>query len=444
MKDIRSNYILLPLITISFVVILFAITIFSSSRPAQSVAAPTLFNWSAPTSINMLIDNSMSDLEQTKSFDRDILKFMRYWDLKGASFALMRNDSLLYAKGYGYSNLADSTLCNVDNTFRVASVSKLITASAIMKLVERGSISLDSQVFGEEGIINDTLFLNLKYKNLESITVEHLLRHTAGFSSPVGDPAFSNHNIARSLDKELPLSLDDMVLYATKNRLKSKPGSNYDYSNLGYIILGKVIEVVSGEGYEKFVRDNILTPVGCYDMYIGQNFSEDRADNEVHYYEVREAEPVTAIDGSGRVVMKSNGGNNVTLLGGAGGWVASPVEILQFVASINGSGVVDDILSAETIKTMTYDSKRDKPIGWAIVKGEEWLRSGSMAGTTALIKRQTDGYTWVFVTNSSSWNGHRLTSYMSSQISRSLAKVKVWPKRDLFQIRDMEIATNID
>ncbi len=431
----------LPAITLTFILILFAITIPTCNNGGGGSSSGGMHSWWQPTPINQLITNSMSDLEQTKSLDRDIETFMRYWGLKGGSFALMRNDSLLYAKGYGYADLENEVKCDVNHLFRVASVSKLFTATAVMKLVEEGDISLNTKVFGEEGILCDTMFLNLRGDNLKQITVEHLLRHTAGFSSPVGDPAFSNYNVARALDRELPLTTDDMVVYATRSRLKTKPGANYDYSNLGYIVLGKIVEEVSGMEYEEYLQKNIFNPAECYDMHIGRNFSENRLDNEVQYYEVKEAEPVEAYDGSGRMTMKSNGGNNVTLLGGAGGWVASPVEILRLVASINGSGVKKDILKKESVKIMTYDSssRSKKPIGWAIVNGTEWLRSGSMAGTTALIKRQKDGYTWVFVTNSSSWNGHRLTNYMSSQITRSLAKIKEWPKRDLFQIRDVEV-----
>lgn len=387
-----------------------------------------------PTPINKLLDNSMSTFEQTKIFDREIESFMRRWELKGGSFALMRNDSLIYAKGYGYAK--DSLKCNVDNIFRVASASKLITATAIMKLVEQQQLSLDSQVFGQEGILCDSIFLNLYNKNLENITVDHLLRHTAGFSSPHGDPAFANIGVARSLNKELPLTIDDMVLYASRNRLRSRPGGSYDYSNLGYIVLTKVVEKVTQLDYERFVRDSILAPIGCYDMYIGRNYSEDRLPNEVDYYEVKEAVPVEAFDGSGRLTMKSDGGNNVTLLSGAGGWVASPTELLRFVASINGSGIKEDILSEESIRTMTYDSRSDKPIGWATVRRTEWLRSGSMAGTSALIKKQADGYTWVFVSNSSAWIGPRLSNYISSHITRAITKVKEWPARDLFLIEE--------
>lgn len=281
------------------------------------------------------------------------------------------------------------------------------------------------------------MFLDLRADNLKQITVEHLLRHTAGFSSPIGDPAFFNEGVARTLGKSLPLTVDDMVLYATKNRLRSRPGGSYDYSNLGYIVLSKVIEKVTDMSYESYVKDSILAPIGCYDMYIGQNFRQNRDENEVHYYEVKEATPVEAYDGSGVLTMKSNGGNNVTLLSGAGGWVASPTELLRFVASINGDGAKEDILSPESVSVMTDNSNKEKPIGWAKVNSSEWFRSGSMAGTSALIKKQRDGYTWVFVSNSSSWVGHHLSNYISSQLTRSISKVKEWPARDLFEIASL-------
>ena len=195
-----------------------------------------------PTPLNHLLDNYMFSYDETKRFDTSIRTFMRYWGIRGGSFALMRNDSLLYAKGYGYANTEDSTLCDVKNIFRVASVSKLLTAIAIMHLEETGQLSTQDFVFGEEGILNDTLFLNYRDKKIKKITVEHLLRHTSGFSNPHGDAAFNMELVAKFLDKPLPLTMDDMVLYASKNKLRAAPGGRFNYSNLGYIVLSKVIE----------------------------------------------------------------------------------------------------------------------------------------------------------------------------------------------------------
>lgn len=386
--------------------------------------------------LHHLISSDMSDFEVTATFDSELERFMKRWEVTGASFALMRGDSLLYAKGYGYSDAEGEELCDVSSVFRIASVSKLLTATAVMKLIEEGRLSLQSKVFGQGGIFCDSTFLELRYRNTEKITVEHLLRHTAGFSTRAGDPAFANGMVARVLGKELPITTEDMVRYATLYPTKWVPGSSYSYSNLGYIVLGEVIERVSGVSYEGYIRDSILAPLGVYDIFIGRNFSVNRAPNEVKYYEVKEADTVEAYDGTGRMTMRSDGGNNVTLLGGAGGWVASSVELLRFVASIDGCSVIEDILSPESVEIMTASDDEIAPIGWASTDGEQWIRTGSMAGTTAIIKKQRDGYTWVFLTNKSPWIGYKINSYASSYISKAIAKVKEWPKQNLFEIEN--------
>ncbi len=422
-----AGRILIFLLTIAMVIATLVLSWRLCIRVATSATASGEIE---PVAINLLLDNSMSDFDYTTTFDKEIRTFMRRWELKGASFALMRNDSLLYAKGYGMAR--DTVQSDATHVFRIASVSKLITATAVMKLCEAEQLALSDKVFGAQGLLNDSIFLDIYSSRMEKITVEHLLRHTSGITTPIGDPAFSNYSVARTLGVELPLSVDDMVRYATTCNVRYNPGDRYDYSNLGYIILGKVIERVSGVSYESYVRNEVLAPAGCYDIFIGHNFSANRAPNEVDYYEVKEAEDVEAYDGSGIMTMKSNGGNNVTLLGSAGGWVASPSELLRFVSSINGDGAKADQLSEESIYLMSGKGGESKPIGWSSVGGGVWVRSGSMSGTSALIKRQKDGYTWVFITNSSAWIGPYLSNHISSNISRSLSKVKKWPQRDLF------------
>lgn len=410
-----------------------AVNLYSNARGAAT-EEKTETEEIPPTPLNHLMNNSMSDLEETEKFDAAIRRFMRYWDIKGGSFALMKNDSLIYAKGYGYSDIKDSIECEVKNVFRVASVSKLITAVAIMRLCETGKLSTQDFVFGEEGILCDSLFLNYRDKNIKKITVEHLLRHTGGFANPHGDAAFNTDLVAKYLGKELPLSMDDMVQYATRIRLRARPGGWFNYSNLGYIILSKVIEKASGMPYETYVKDSVLAPMGCYDMHLAHNYSDEFLENEVKYYEVKEAEPVPAYDGSDTLVMKSRGGNDVHGLYGAGGWVASPVELLRFVSAIDNCPVKGEFLSQESIDFMTMYSKNFKPAGWASVTSREWLRTGTMAGTSALIKAQKDGYTWVFISNSSSWTGPALSRRMSRDITRALQRVKKWPEVDYFNL----------
>ncbi len=393
-------------------------------------------NKEMPVSLNNLITNSMSDIPQTKKLDAAIIRFMRYWNIKGGSFALMRNDSLLYAKGYGYANIEDSIKCEVKHLFRIASVSKLITAVAVMRLNETGALDLNAKVFGEEGILNDSIFLNYRHKNIKQITVEHLLRHTGGFSNPHGDAAFNTELVAKWLDRNLPLTIDDMVEYASRNKLRARPGEWFDYSNLGYIVLSKIIEKASGMPYEKYVKDSVLTPIGCYDIHLAKNFASELRENEVNYYEVKEAEPVPAFDGSDTLVMKSLGGNDVRGLYGAGGWIASPVELLKFISAIDKCPVKPDFLSAKSIDFMTLSDKRRRPAGWSSANSREWHRTGSMSGTSAMIKVQKNGYSWIFISNSSSWIGPRLTKQMNSTISRAVSRVKEWPKTDYFKLQE--------
>lgn len=122
----------------------------------------------------------------------------------------MKNGKLLYSKGFGIADSAKGTPVNVSNIFRIASLSKLITATGIMKLWEEKKLSLDQPVFGEKGILNDSAFLGIKDPRIREITVEHLLRHQGGYSIRAGDPLFCTPSVAQSMQTPLPLSADDM------------------------------------------------------------------------------------------------------------------------------------------------------------------------------------------------------------------------------------------
>lgn len=427
----RFRHIAFAAITVIAAVVAVALSVTQTGCSTQEVEEKEC----APIPLHHLMDNSMCEYEETRRFDASIHRFMRYWGIRGGSFALMRNDSLLYAKGYGFANTQDSIPCEVKNIFRVASVSKLLTAVAVMHLEETGQLSTQDFVFGEDGILNDSLFLDYRDKKIKKVTVEHLLRHTSGFSNPHGDAAFNMELVAKFLDKPLPLSMDDMVLYASKNRLRAAPGGRFNYSNLGYIVLSKVIEKVSGIPYETYIKDSILAPIGCYDIHLANNYSDGFRENEVTYYEVKEAELVPSYDGTDTLVMKSLGGNDVHGLYGAGGWVASPVELLKLVSAINKCPVREDFLTPESIDFMTPYGKNAKPAGWASSSAKFWLRSGSMSGTSAMIKAQKDGYSWVFISNSSSWNGPGLARQMNREITQSLRKVKKWPEADYFALQ---------
>lgn len=393
-----------------------------------------------PEGINHLFDNSVSELEEMAAFDRTVKRFLKRWEIMGASIAIMKDGKLLYCKGFGWADKEQNVPTEVKHIFRIASISKLITATGIMKLYESGKLSLDDKVFGETGILCDSMFSNIKDARIKQITVEHLLRHQGGYSIRAGDPLFNEVSVARQLGVQPPVSFDDMVRYAAETRLRYRPGAGNMYSNLGYVVLSKVIEKVSGMPYETFIQDSILHPIGCWDMHIGYSFYEKRYPNEVRYYEPADTEPVELFDGSGQLVPRCYGGCDLQVLSGAGGWVASPTELMKFITAIDPEDSKPDILQAKTIAYMTETDKARYPIGWMqTTVSDDWKRTGSLSGSSAMLKRQHDGFTWVFITNTSSWAGSRFPSKISAMMKQALTKVKKWSDRDLF-----ETAPNID
>ncbi len=385
---------------------------------------------------NQVITNEDSELEITRKFDHIIEKFMKKWEIKGASFALMKEDRLIYSKGYGYADEEMGIPMDVMHVFRIASVSKLITAVAIMKLQEEGKLSLSDLVFGPEGILNDSVYSNIRDPRTRKITVENLLRHQGGFSIAYGDPMFCPLDIANKMNVTPPADLNTIIQFVLSRRLSYTPGESTAYSNIGYGILSKVIERISQQDYETYIRRQILMPAGCFDMHLGKNLYEDKLPNEVKYYEVENAGQIPSCDGSGKLVARSNGGNNIEELYGAGGWVASPTELLRFLAAIDGNPVIPDILEDSSIEYMTQNISNALPIGWMETNSRgDWIRTGTLAGTSALMKKQNDGYAWVFLTNTSSWKGAHFPPYINSTIKKAMASVQEWPERDLFEMQ---------
>lgn len=384
--------------------------------------------------VNQKISNADSDLPATRKMEKLIRDFLRKWEIQGASVAIVKDGRLVYARGFGWADAEKGDSMEVSHVLRVASVSKLFTAAAIMKLREEGRLSLSDRVFGPEGILPDSLYGTPKDKRMERITVEHLLRHEAGFSLAAGDPMFYPLDIARKMEVAPPPDKNTMIRFALSRRLGSAPGQRYSYSNLGYLILTEVIERVSGRDYESYVKEVIFRPAGCYDIHLAHNFPEQKYPHEVSYYEPSNAELSLACDGSGRSVFKSRGGNDVRGLLGAGAWVASAVEVARVVSAMDGrNDATPDILKYSSVDYMTRNVRGRMPIGWINTFGKgNWTRSGSFAGTSAMIKRQSDGYTWVFITNTSSWTGSKFPKKIEDLMRRALSTVKAFPQRDMF------------
>lgn len=406
----KRLFILTPAIAAVFLLAVI-LPLSSSPKPKPEPAAAAADSVAA-VCLNDMLDDTLSAYPELDGMDGRIERFMKLWEIKGASLAIMRNDSLVYAKGYGYADEEKGEKMTSGHILRMASVSKLITAAGIMVLQERGQLSLQDTVFGEHGILNDSLFTAaIREKAKFGITVEQLLRHQGGFTNSRGDPMFSTRDIIRQFGLDGAPDHETLVRCVLSRPLGYKPGTWQKYSNFGYLLLSMIIEKTSGTDYETFIQENVLHPAGCYDMHLAGNYYEDRFPNEVRYYMHAGSELCEEYNMSGRLVERCYGANDIHALSGAGAWCGSPAELGRFVASIDGRAEIPDILSAESIAAMTeYFDSETYSLGWNDTKPDgEWTRTGTLGGTSALVKYFPDGECWIMITNTSTWKGPGFT-----------------------------------
>lgn len=428
-------------ITVLLILIFFArIAISFSDKSTAEKVFPT----EERMPISLRLTNNLSAYESMQGLDQQIEQFMKKWNIVGASVAIVKDERLIYSKGFGYADEDQELHVEPKHLFRIASVSKLVTAVSVMKLIEEGKISLEDTVFGEHGILNHEMYQDIKDKNVYDITVRNLLNHTAGWTNKKGDPMFQNLKIAREMNAELPLNIEVITEYVLKNRtLDYTPGKKSVYSNFGYALLGLIIEEVSKESYETYVVENVLNPLGIYDMHLGKSLVENRYENEVHYYGLKGERTVLSSLGTGERVPKYYGGNSIETLGAAGGWVAAPTELMKLVVAIDDFKLREDILSSESLKEMTKSSKGIRPFGWTGTDNKGyWWRTGTLSGTSVLLKREQNGLSWVFVMNTTPKYGARFPVQINKTMIRGLATVKNWPTYDLFDYYEPKSLNN--
>lgn len=419
---------------LKFLFVTFLILLFPSINNIQLSKTRVGVSLLENQKINNLIIKKIVESENTDILDKSFERFKEQNLLKGLAVAIVKDGKLIFAKGYGYADVEAKISVSPEQLFRIASVSKLVTAVAIMKLVENGKIKLDSKVFGKHGILNNEKYLQIKDKRMENITIRNLLNHSGGWTQRYGDIAFLPKIVSEQTGDPMPLKIGSYLKFVTSKRLHFEPGSSSAYSNLGYMILGEVIATVAKTSYEKFVKENVLKPAHIYDMQLGGSFENEKLLDEVKYYQPEDAQLVEAYDGSGRMVPKIYGSTNMALLGSAGGWISSPVDLMKLLVVIDGDDQVKDILSKQSIAEMTHvDENGLDPLGWRSTnENGEWWRTGTLPGSSALLKREPNGISWVMLTNTSNYKGPHLAIEMDRIMSNSLKKIKKWPDYDLF------------
>ena len=382
---------------------------------------------------NMQQSNTDND-SLLSNIDISLSRFMKRKGLNcGASIAISKGGRLVYAKGLGMADKEKGDAMNPCHVMRVASVSKLLTAVAVMRLVEEGRLSLNQRVFGPTGILNDDKYLHFRDSRTGDITVRNLLNHTGGWNTAYGDPMFLPQTIAAQTGRDLPISIDDIIRYMNSSHLASPPGTAYSYSNYGYALLGEVVAKVANEPYESYVRSEIMAPIGVYDTYIGYSHKEDRLRNEVAYYEPDTAWKLPDYADASRMVRRSYGSSDIHTLGSAGGWVTNAVDLVKLMLTVDGFPSVADQLESASIGEMTDERAAFGPLGWRSLDNGTWYRTGTLTCTSAILARRPDGICYAVVLNGTNGDGPNLALALSAEMSEIVNHVRQWPERDMLE-----------
>lgn len=354
-----------------------------------------------------------------RTVDNIVGVFMKKYNIPGLSFTIARNDSIKIERCYGYADKDKKELMNPGNRFRIASISKTFTATAIMKLVEQGKLRLQDKVFGPGGILG-TAYGTYPYKRwVEDITVENLLEHLSG-----GWADFGFHTLKDQSDDRDPvflhseMDLDALIGWAVDNQpLRHEPGTHFQYSNFGFDLLGRVIEKVTGMKYEEYVREVVLQPCGITDMQMGGNTLADRLPEEVHYYDSQN-DPYTFFD--------------VRRLYSNGGWIATPTDLVKFIMRVDKFPQKPDLLEPATLDAMFSPPavSPDYARGWFVNKYGDYFHGGGGPGINSLVVRTHDGFCWSVIVNT--WSREVVFGGKLDQLMRQIRQaLTYWPNGEI-------------
>ncbi|MDL4771692.1 MULTISPECIES: serine hydrolase domain-containing protein [Thermomonosporaceae] len=370
-------------------------------------------------------------------FDTAIKKLMQARNISCGSLAVMRKGRLIHARGYTWS---DDAALSVQPTslFRLGSLSKAVTATAVMRLVQDGRLSLSTPVTKlvdmtpPPGMTADP--------RLSSITVKRLLQHLGGWDRDITpDPTYQDRLTASALGVPLPVTKAHMVKYGAGLKLNHAPGSTYAYSNYGYLLLGQIIEKVSGMTYAAYVQQKVFAPLGITRTRPGRSLKSGRAPGEVPYFSQYTGKSV--FDAAGTTVPAPYGSFNVENRTAMGGWLASAVDYVRFtkIFDLTGGvltkGSVDQVFAKP--ETGLNSGGSYYGFGWSVrdvTGGKNTWHDGSLPGTSTIVTRRYDGVTWAVLFDQRDDPSGLAYGYneISAPLHGVANAITAWPTTDLF------------
>lgn len=309
---------------------------------------------------------------KTDTVDRYIEQTLKERNIPGAVVAVVKNGKLIRMKGYGLASVEFGAPVTTKTVFEIGSVTKQITAGAIMLLVEEGKVSLDEKI---------SVYIPDTPDTWRDVTVRHLLNHTSGIPS---------YTVLGGFELSLRMTRADFVRKFEGVKMDFEPGTKYLYNNSGYNLLGYIIEAQSGMSYWKFLDERIYKPLGI--RRAGDRDPKFVIRNRATGYEFVNGK-LTGRDG------------NLTDLFAAGAIVMTIEDLVKWENSLRDAS----LLTRESLKEMwtplRFTDGREHPYGLGFrlspVRGTRLIaHSGQTAGFgTSLSRFVDDDLTVIAITN---------------------------------------------
>lgn len=320
-------------------------------------------------------------------FDDIMRNRMAAGDVPAGALAVMRNGVVVYDRGFGWKDRDRTQVLPHNAMMRLASVTKPFTAAAIRTLIDAGTVSLTSRAFdvGQPGggLLDIAPFPTLGDARIGNITVEHLLQHRAGWNrNIVGDFGGSDYAAAAAMELPMPVSRTERMRFILGQPLQFTPGTQTQYSNVGYDALGLIVEEVTGLSFEEYLQEEVLDPLGISpdDLMQGHTRWEDRNPREP-FYDAQFSSP-SVFDPNGVWVQQPYGDWNHESLESFGGLISAASPVLSLLNERVVSG---------------YDIGLPRPPNEP--SSYKASHFGGMPGTSAVAAQRGDGVSFVALFN---------------------------------------------
>jgi CubicO group peptidase (beta-lactamase class C family) len=271
--------------------------------------------------------------------EQAMTNFLTTHKFEAGTLALMKDSKLVFRQGYGWRDTNFSTVTHPDNLFRLASVTKMLTASSIYKLIAAGKLTTNTKVFDYIGIPpwNGTL----GDSRITNITIQNLLDHSGGwnqYTSPVGDPVFHTITASTNMGLNYPAGPAEIIAWMFSKPLDFAPGTTNVYCNLGYSILGRVVEKASGKTYLDYIQQDLLGNAGLTNILGFTNVIQSRsrprdlAPWEIWYADQPQRVPASAVDFPTNAIARfADGGLYYESFDSCGGLSASAIGLCHYL-----------------------------------------------------------------------------------------------------------------